>query len=354
MEGRMAFKRPHDGNPSLNYDDRFHYNIYRQTQPFTAAASRRKNFADDLKVPEVPNERNGSSFSGSLAEVYEKALNNVLNIQPNFKMDEGHSDRKETTEKKPLSALDTLQYQPPGGCKFPHSETNTLQRVSDDKKLNPTNKSAFHVPEKRRVPTSQSRYGNWSHEHPFPYPVNYPGEYYPIVHRPPFYPQYDNFYLERLNYYPEPRRRDFPIFTHVLPWLQFERDHKPITSSPTKPMTSSRFAHLPAEGNLGYNTIKDTKNVTQLTFGTKSLARDDKTAEQKQSENAGAENHEDLRVRGGEKCAKSPDFLNVKTRRMRAFEKRNDFNNTSRKGTFGSPKEEFLFSLGLTRVDHNG
>ena len=118
-------------------------------------------------------------------------------------------------------------------------------------------------------------------------------------------------------------------------------------------MTSSRFAQLPPEGNLGYNTVKDTKNVTQLALGTKSLPRDDKNADhQKQNENMGSENHEDSRIRNGEKCVKSPDFLNVKTRRMRAFEKKHDLNNTNRKDSFGSPKEEFLFSLGLTRVDH--
>jgi hypothetical protein len=149
--------------------------------------------------------------------------------------------------------------------------------------------------------------------------------------------------------------REFPVFTHVLPWLQFERDYKPMTSSPNKP--SSRITELCPKGTLGYDTIKDTKtDVTQNQLGPRPLSREDKSAEHKKGENAGPENREDSSMRDGEKCNKSPDLYNVKTRRMRAVEKRHDLNTTSKKDSFGSPKEEFLFSLGLTRVEkyHEG
>ena len=291
----------------------------------------------------------------SLAEVYEKALNNVLSIQPNFKMDENHNAKKVMAEKTPLAGLDTSQFQPPGGCKqlhSPHKESNVLlqQRASEEKKPNETNKSAFHVPEKRRQSNSQSRHGSWSHDHPFPYTVNYPRDYYPVIHQPQFYPRYDNFYLERCNYYQASRRREFPVFTHVLPWLQFERDYKPMTSSPNKPMTSSRITELCPKSTLEHEPNKEK-------LGSKSLNHEEKSPDHKKDENAGSEDQRYSRMRDDEKCSsKSPDLYNVKTRRMRANEKRHDSNNASKKDSFGSRKEEFLFSLGLTRVEkyHEG
>ena len=295
-------------------------------------------------------------LSFSLAEVYEKALNNVLNIQPNFKMDENHNGKKPMAEKRPLAALDTPKFQPPAGRKQlygPNKETNVL-RVGEDKKQNETNKSAFHVPEKRRQSNSQSRYESWSHDHLFPYTVNYPRDYYPVIHPPQFYPRYDNLYVERCNYYQAPRRREFPVFTHVLPWLQFDRDYKPMTSSPSKPMTS-----LPSKPMTSSRITELCPKVSEskkdeLVPG--SLKREEKSADHKKDENAGSENHEQSRMRNDEKCSKSPDLYNVKTRRMRANEKRLDSNNTSKKDSFGSPKEKFLFSLGLTRVEreHEG
>ena len=274
-------------------------------------------------------------------------------------MDENHN-KNTMAEKKPLAALDTPHFQPPGGCKQLHvsrKESHLSQHpINDDKKLNSTNKSAFHVPEKRRLSNSgQSRYGNWSHDHPYPYTVNYPGDYYNPIHPPAFYPRYDNLYLESCNYYPAPRRREFPVFTHVLPWLQFERDYKPMTSSPNKPMTSPRFTELCPKGTLGYDTRKDIKiDSAQNQIRPTPLNREDKSAGHKTGGNAGSNNLEYSRMRNDEKCNKSPDLSNVKTRRMRAVEKRHDLNTTSKKDSFGSPKEEFLFSLGLTRIDHEG
>lgn len=291
-----------------------------------------------------------SLYFFSLAEVYEKALNNVLNIQPNFKMDENH--KTITPEKRPLATPDTPQLQPPGGCKQLYASHNDTQhRTSDEKKLNHANKSAFHVPEKRRLSNSQSRYGNWSHDHPFPYAVNYPGDYYPVIHPPPMYPRYDNLYLDRFNYYHGPRRREFPVFTHVLPWLQFERDYKPMTTSQNKSVTSPRFGELCPKGTVGYDARKNVK--TDMTQNQLRLSNHvDKYAGHRKSENAGTEEQEDSRMRTDEKCSKSPDLYNVKTRSMRAVEKKHDLNTaSSRKDSFGSPKEEFLFSLGLTRVD---
>lgn len=251
-----------------------------------------------------------------------------------------------------------------------HQEKHSLQHQNmfEVKKLNTTNKSAFHVPEKRRaLPHGLSRPINWSHDSPLPYPVNYTGDYYPVIHPPPFYSRgspYHNAFMERMNFYHGPRRGECPPFTHVLPWTPFERDFKPWTSSrycdwrpkrtlrcdPEKPETK-KVNHEKTLDKAVSRTVQADKGHS---VAPRPLALDAKTADTVEtkgsnsvSEPAAVEatkvENQTVRVVAGSQLG-----YNVKTRRMRA--KRNVVSKANKKEKFDSPKEEFLFRLGLTRV----
>ena len=119
-------------------------------------------------------------------------------------------------------------------------------------------------------------------------------------------------------------------------------------------MTSLKFRELSNKSGLGHDHKEDVKTDSkQAQRRPKPLDREDKFTDQKKYENVSSEYQEHLHMRKEVRCDKTADLYNVKTRRMRAVEKRHDLKITnSKKETFGSPQEEFLFSLGLTKVDN--
>ena len=61
MDGRYAVKRGREEPPAIKYGEGIRYNIYRQAQPFNAAAKCKKN---DLKTSETLAGKDGASFTG--------------------------------------------------------------------------------------------------------------------------------------------------------------------------------------------------------------------------------------------------------------------------------------------------
>lgn len=346
MDSKIAVKLQ-DEKSSIangNWYERTEGSIYRNTQSKNSCKKSNSVLKDAGRMGE---KNTNSIFMGSLAEVYEKALNNVLNIQPHIKMEESYNDKTIALEKRQAEMTENRHFVPPeysisGTYKHPHfrhTDTCLSQRQSsmlEGKKLNTTSTSAFHVPEKRRPTNSLSRHSNWSHDHPFPYPVNYPADYYPVIHPPAFYSRgspYHNAFIERMNYYPGPRTREYPVFTRVLPWTPFERDYKPWASprysewrpkgtpvydpeTKTKRTCHEKIQNERAQNEDGHAVVPrpsnreksaDTEGTKDSNHSLSKLSEDDGTKSEKNSMSDRTPIHVDY---------------NVKTRRMRAFQKR--------------------------------
>lgn len=288
-------------------------------------------------------------------------------------MEDSHVEKKANFDKKLIEVPDKQHFIPQehsilGTFRHPHfrpSDANLSQHQNnmfEAKKLNATDKSAFHVPEKRRPTNGLSRHSNWSHDHPLPYPINYPGDYYPMIHPPTFYSRgspYHNAFIERMNFYPGPQSREYPAFTHVLPWTPFERDYKPWASrryhewSPKG--TPGREMEDTKKASHDKTFDKSTGNVDRLLVPSRSCTHNEKTADKQKVRSTNPSSDfapDEITKFEKNKLEKISSHLdsNVKTRRMRAFERRNEFGYENKKDTFESPKEEFLFRLGLTRV----
>lgn len=281
-------------------------------------------------------------------------------------------------DKKPTGAFtaDNRHFAPPeysisGTYKHSHhlqeKHFSQHQNMFDVKKLSTPNKSAFHVPEKKRALSNGLSRPINCHT-PLPHPVNYPGDYYPVIHPPPFYSRgspYHNAFMERVNFYHGPRGGECPPFTHVLPWTPFERDFKPWTSprycdwrpkrtlryEPEKPEAKKADVHEKMLDEAAWNDKRHSVAPRPLALDVKTAHTEATKGSNSSSEPAaGVETMTKL-----EKCDETVRVVagshleyNVKTRRMRA--KRNVFSKGSKREKFDSPKEEFLFRLGLTRV----
>lgn len=251
-------------------------------------------------------------------------------------MDENQNDTILQPDKRSLE--ETSGIAPTSGKHSESYKSRLHQGLYTKSILTTENKSAFHVPEKRHMVNGKSCYRNWSREYQWPYTFNHPGDYYPFLQpSTPIYSGYRSVPVERFGYIPEQRRRELPVYTHLMPWSQLERDNRPMRSTEAMFTTSSRFCDTTSKFYNGKIKLLETKKI-----------RSEENVEN--SADIWLE-RPDLQHSAEANSHKNDDFNNVKTRRMRADEKKLDISHVMSKVDFKSPKEEFFYSLGLTKID---